>query len=79
MATDQDQFDALDDESLLRYLEEAATKRQEHLAIGEFRGEWIAETWTDSGLAGRRAMFRADGVDRRTAMMGLARLLAGNR
>jgi hypothetical protein len=76
--TTADQFDAMDDVSLLRHLENVAAERKEHLEIDEVRGEWVAETWSESGLAGRRAVFRGVGADRRTAMLDLARRLPTN-
>jgi len=57
MATEHDRFDSMDDQSLLRYLEELAAERDEHLEIEEVQGEWVAETWRESGQAGRRAVF----------------------
>ena len=78
MSTEQDQFDAMDDDSLLRYLENVATKRDEHLEIGEVRGVWVAETLSMGGRAGRRVVFGGEGADRRAAMLDLARRLPRN-
>ena len=77
MATEQDRFDAMDDRSLFRYLENVAAERDEHLEIKEVAGEWVAETWSASGRAGRRVVFEGGGADRRTAMLDLARRLPG--
>jgi hypothetical protein len=76
MTTDQDHFEAMYDQSLLRHLQIAAARREEQLAVREIHGEWVAETLSSGGLAGRTAVFRGIGVDRRTAMMELARRLA---
>jgi hypothetical protein len=73
MATEQDRFDALDDESLYRYLIDTAAKRREYLEIEERADGWVAEIWNDSGKAARRVAFGARGHDRRTAMLRLAR------
>jgi hypothetical protein len=78
MATEQDQFDAMDDQSLLRYLENVAAEREEHLEIEEVRGDWVAETWSESGQAGKRAVFRGEGADPRAAMLDLLRRLPSN-
>ena len=90
MSTKRDQFDAMDDQSLLRYLENVATEREVQLEIGEVeaeregnleirvRGVWVAETWSESGPAGRRLAFRGEGTDRRAAMLDLARRLPSN-
>jgi len=78
MATEQDQFDAMDDQSLLRYLENVAAAREEHFEIGEVRGEWVAETWSEAGQVGKRAVFRGEGSGRREAMLDLARRLPSN-
>lgn len=77
MAVQQDQFDALDDDALLLHLEQVAGRRREYLELGTRSGQWFAETWTDSGFAGKSVMFAAQGPDRRAAMLGLARLLDG--
>jgi hypothetical protein len=85
MSTEQDHFDTMNDRSLLRHLENVAAERDVQLEIGEVvaehegdleiavRGAWIAETWSDGGLAGRRVVCRGEGTDRRAAMLDLAR------
>lgn len=90
MSTERDQFDAMDDQSLLRYLENVATEREVRLEIGEVvakregdleigvRGEWVAETWSEGGLPDERLTFRGEGTDRRAAMLDLARRLPSN-
>jgi hypothetical protein len=90
MSTERDQFDAMDDQSLLRYLENVATERKVRLEIGEVvseregnleigvRGVWVAETWSEGGLAGRRLSFKGEGTDRRAAMLDLARRIPSN-
>jgi hypothetical protein len=90
MFEEQDQFDAMDDQSLLRYLENVATERDERLQIGEVVAEregnleiegqaaWVAETWSTTGLAGKRVAFRGEGADRRAAMLDLARRVPSN-
>jgi hypothetical protein len=90
MFAEQDQFDAMDDQSLLRYLENVARKRDEQLEIGEVvaerqgnveiegRAAWVAETLSATGLAGRRVVFRGGGADKRAAMLDLARRLPSN-
>jgi hypothetical protein len=90
MSEEQDQFDAMDDQSLLRHLENVATERHERLQIGEVVAKregnleikggaaWIAQTWSRTGLAGKRVAFRGEGADRRAAMLDLARRLPSN-
>ncbi len=73
MATQQDRFDALDDDSLHRYLVDTAAKRCEYLEIEERADGWVAEVWSEGGKVSRRVAFAAGGHDRRTAMLRLAR------
>ena len=73
MATDSDEFDMMDDQSLLHYLERVVVKRDEQLAIREVEGGWVAEAMSE-GLT-RATAFRGTGVDRRAAMVDLARRL----
>lgn len=70
-----DTLAALDDRELLRYLEDTAKKRCEELTIREHDGEWIAASWM-TGLAGKTMTLEANDPDRRTAMLGLARMYA---
>ena len=80
MTTQEQQFDALDDESLASYLADEAARRREKLAIAERGGGWVAETYQTDGLSsGRSVMLGAAGPDRRTAMLELARKLVANR
>lgn len=84
MAVQQDRFDAMSDDDLVRHLEMAANERRDELAIGERTGrlgtaEWVAEIWHEGGLAGRTVMFSATGGSRREAMLALARRLESNR
>lgn len=80
MATQDEQFEALSDESLANYLTEEVSRRREHLSVQERGGGWVAETYQTDGLSsGRSVMLGAAGPDRRTAMLGLARKLAANR
>lgn len=74
MAVQDDPFAALDDDALLHYLNDGATQRRETLVIEPRGGEWIAETFESGGLSsGRSVMLGAAGLDRRSAMLGLAR------
>jgi hypothetical protein len=80
MAVQQDRFDAMDDDALLRHLQAVADDRRDQLAMGERAGqlgapEWIAEIWHEGGLAGRQVLFSATGANRREAMVNLARVL----
>jgi hypothetical protein len=76
----QARFDALDDESLARFLEDETARRREHLIIEERAGGWIAETYQSDGLSsGRSVMLGAAGPDRRKAMLGLAQKFEANR
>jgi hypothetical protein len=80
MAIQEENFEALDDESLASYLADEAARRREHLAIAERGGAWVAETYQTDGLSsGRSVMLGAAGPDRRTAMLGLAQKLVANR
>ncbi len=80
MTTQEEQFDALDDESLASYLADEVARRREKLAIAERGGGWVAETYQTDGLSsGRSVMLGAAGPDRRTAMLELARKLVANR
>jgi hypothetical protein len=80
MATQAENFDTLDDESLANYLADAVARRREQLSIAERAGGWVAETYQTDGLSsGRSVMLGAAGPDRRTAMLGLARKLEANR
>jgi len=79
MAVQENRFETLDDEALLRHLADVANKRREHLVIEERAGAWIAETWTSGGLAGRSVMLGATGSNRRSAMLGLARRFEADR
>ena len=80
MATPDEQFEALSDESLANYLTEEVSRRREHLSVQQRGGGWVAETYQTDGLSsGRSVMLGAAGPDRRTAMLGLARKLAANR
>jgi hypothetical protein len=76
MAPSLDRFDALDDDALYRYLADRAATRDEYLVVEEHADGWVAETWNESGKASTRVAFSAQGRDRRTAMLGLARKLA---
>lgn len=80
MAMPEQDFDALDDESLANHLTDEVARRREHLSIAERGGAWVAETYQTDGLSsGRSVMLGAAGPDRRSAMIGLARKLAANR
>jgi len=72
MATQEDRFDALDEDSLYRYLTDTAAKRCEYLEIEERTDGWVAEIWREGGKVTIVA-FGARGPDRRTAMLRLAR------
>jgi hypothetical protein len=79
MAVQEDRYDALDDEALLRHLSERADRRRERLLIEQRSGQWIAETCQTDGLSsGRSVMLGAAGPDRRTAMIGLAQKFDAN-
>jgi hypothetical protein len=82
MAVQQDRFDAMDDDALLRHLQAVANERRDQLAMGERAGqlgnpEWVAEIVHEGGLAGRQVLFSATGANRREAMVNLARVLDG--
>jgi hypothetical protein len=82
MAVQQNRFDAMSEDELVRHLQGVAQERRDNLAIGEQTSnlgvpEWIAEIWHEGGLAGRQVMFAAAGPSRREAMLALARKLAG--
>ena len=47
MATQQDRFDALDEESLYRYLTDTATKRCEYLEVEERPDGRVAQIWSE--------------------------------
>ncbi len=80
MAIQQEDFEALDDQSLASYLADEVARRREHLSIEQRAGGWVAETYQTDGLSsGRSVMLGAAGPDRRTAMLELARKLAANR
>ena len=80
MAVQEDRYDALDDEALLRHLSEQAGRRREHLTIEQRAGQWIAESYQTDGLSsGRPVMLGAAGPDRRAAMLGLAQKFEANR
>ena len=79
MAVQEDRFDALDDDALLRYLMDGADERREHLVIEQRGVDWIAETLVSGGLSGRAVMLGAAGTDRRSAMLGLARKFEADR
>jgi hypothetical protein len=80
MAVQEDRYDALDDEALLRHLSEQADRRREHLMIEQRAGQWIAESYQTDGLSsGRSVMLGAAGPDRRAAMLGLAQKFEANR
>jgi hypothetical protein len=49
MATQEDRFDALDEDSLYRYLTDTAAKRCEYLEIEERADGWVAEIWREGG------------------------------
>ena len=70
-----DPFDSLTDKALLGYLKGEANERQERLVIEERKGEWFAETRTESGLGGEAVILGANGPTRRHAMLRLAPLL----
>lgn len=73
MAVQENRYDALDDEALLRHLSDEADRRKEGLSIEQRAGQWIAESYLRDGLSsGRSVMLGAAGPDRRTAMLGLA-------
>ncbi|MGO9904098.1 MAG: hypothetical protein ACLP4R_07295 [Solirubrobacteraceae bacterium] len=76
----QDSYDVLDDEALLRRLSEEADRRREGLIVEERSGQWIAESYLRDGLSsGRTVMLGAAGLDRRSAMVGLAEKFDANR
>ena len=80
MAVRNEQFEALDDQSLANYLADEVARRREKLSITERAGGWVAETYQTDGLSsGRSVMLGAAGADRRTAMLELARKLDANR
>jgi len=80
MAVRENRYDALDDEALLRHLSEEADRRREGLTIEQRSGQWIAESYLRDGLSsGRTVMLGAAGLDRRTAMLGLAEKFEANR
>jgi len=72
MATQEDRFDARDEDSLYRYSTDTAAKRCEYLEIEERADGWIAEIWREGGKVTIMA-FAARGRYRRTAMLRLAR------
>jgi hypothetical protein len=73
MTTEQDRLDALDEDSLYRYLTDTAAKRCEYLEIEKRTDGWVAEIWSEGGKVTRRVAFAAGARDRRTAMLRLAR------
>ena len=74
MAVQEDRFEGLDDEALMKYLTDGADERRETLVVEQRGGEWIAETFESGGLSsGRSVMLGAAGQDSRSAMLGLAR------
>jgi hypothetical protein len=80
MAVQQDRFDAMSDDDLVRHLEAAASERREQLVLGKRTSnlgndEWVAETVMEGGLSGRTVMFSATGSSRRDVMLALARVL----
>jgi hypothetical protein len=80
MAVQEDRYDALDDEALLRHLSEQADRRRERLAIEQREGRWIAEAYMTDGLSsGRTVTLGAAGPDRHAAMVGLAQKFDANR
>jgi hypothetical protein len=79
MAVEEDRFDALDDDALLRHLVDVAAQRRERLMLEQRGGVWIAESTLSGGLSGRTVMLGAAGTDRRSAMLGLARKFEANR
>ena len=80
MATQEDRFDALNDDALVQLLTNEADRRREHLMIEGRADGWVAETYESGGLSsGRSVMLGAVGPDRRTAMLALARKFEANR
>jgi hypothetical protein len=83
MAVQEDRYDALDDEALLRHLSEQADKRREHLTIEQHSGQWIAESYQTDGLSsGRSVMLGAAGptdARRRSAWRRNSRPIGGRR
>jgi hypothetical protein len=84
-------WDALDDGALENYLTGSARERNERFVVEERDGEWVAEFRSPNELAGEvlpmgvdaavilgdeNVMLRANGPDRRTAMLRLAQVLA---
>ena len=67
------------DDALLSYLTEAAGESDMRLVIEERDGEWFAESRHPSGLGGEMVVYRANGPDRRRAMLSLAQRFADSR
>ena len=56
MAVQENRYDPLDDEALLRHLSEEADRRKEGLAIEQCAGQWIAESYLRDGLSSGRSV-----------------------
>jgi hypothetical protein len=74
-----DDLDRLSDDALSSYLTGAAAESKMRVVIEERNGEWFAESRAPSGLGGEMVVLGANGPDRRTAMLRLARLFADGR
>jgi hypothetical protein len=73
MTAPENRYDALDDESLLRYVADEAGRRRERLSIEERGAKWVAELSQGDGFSsGRTLSLAAAGPDRRTALLALA-------
>jgi hypothetical protein len=71
-----DEFDRLSDDALFDYLEARAREDAMRLVVEQRDSEWFAESRSPSGLGGEMVVLTANGPDRRTAMLRLARQFA---